>query len=45
VDVEQRALGDYDRALGLDRLGSYPSGIAENGSQGLPEGSSGEEAA
>lgn len=37
VDVEQRALADYDRALGLDPPSPSPSGNTEDGSQSLPE--------
>jgi transposase len=33
VDVEQRPLADYDRALGLDLPGLPPSGARENGSE------------
>lgn len=37
VDVERRALADYDRALGVDLASPSPSGPVEDGSQGLPE--------
>jgi transposase len=37
VEVERRALADYDRALGVDLPSPLPSGPSESGSEGFSE--------
>lgn len=37
LDVEERVLADYDRALGVDLPNHLPSGLSESGSEGFSE--------